>query len=663
MVQKTQIDTILIANRGEIASRIIRSCKKMGIRTIAIFSDVDKDLLFVHQADTAIHIGDSEPSNSYLNQDKIIRIAKSYGANAIHPAYGFLSENADFAKKCQQEGLIFIGPNVNAIKAMGSKSAAKSLMKEHGVPVIPGYQGTDQSVETIAQEAQKIGFPVLLKATAGGGGKGMRIVSNEADISKAVEAVKREALNAFGNDDLIVEKFIAKGRHIEFQIFGDQHGNVIHILERECSIQRRYQKIIEESPSPIMTNVIRQKMGQSAIEAAKALQYDNAGTVEFIFDDSNGQYYFLEVNTRLQVEHPVTEEITGIDLVQMQIESAQGIPLSLKQEDIIGKGYAIEVRLYSENPYNDFLPASGTILKWEVPQVEGLRVETAIKTGDEISIYYDPMIAKLIVWGANRRVALRKMKYTLRHLVCLGITTNQDFLLDIVQKEAFLLGDYDTHFIHKHYAGIQAPEESQDKVDRSLIAATLFHWNLRQSKRILLSGLPSGWRNNFYQAQQVSYLVQSKEIQLQYRVNGNVFEIQIEDRTYHATIIKVYSSKITYQLDQERLSFDFTQTENQVFTHNEQIGNLQFKLKDRFPSKETEKMHGAYVAPMPSQVIKVLVKAGDHITKGDDLIVLSSMKMENRILATESGKVTDVLVSEGMNIKANQMLLKIEEKN
>ncbi|MEZ5004070.1 MAG: biotin carboxylase N-terminal domain-containing protein [Chitinophagales bacterium] len=357
------ITSILIANRGEIAARIIRTCKKMGIKSIAVFSDADRKAPFVKAADSAVYIGESNPAQSYLDIDKIIDTAKKVGASAIHPGYGFLSENVHFAQRCAKEGIIFIGPNPKAIEAMGSKANAKALMEKHQVPVVPGYKGKDQSLETLTKAANDIGYPVLLKAVAGGGGKGMRIVKDEKNIEKAIQAAQRESKNAFGDDELIVEKYIASGRHIEFQIFGDQHGNAIHLLERECTIQRRYQKVIEESPSPVLDDDLRTAMGDAAVKAAKALNYDNAGTVEFIFDDSTKNFYFLEVNTRLQVEHPVTEEVTGLDLVQMQIESAQGLPLAIEQNDVKGNGYAIECRLYAEDANNDFLPVTGKIVK------------------------------------------------------------------------------------------------------------------------------------------------------------------------------------------------------------------------------------------------------------------------------------------------------------
>lgn len=658
------INSILIANRGEIASRIIRTCRKMGIRSIAVFSKADRNALFVEQADVAVFIGESSPAASYLDQAKIIQTAQKTGAQAIHPGYGFLSENADFAQKCAENGIIFIGPHPEAITAMGSKSRAKTLMQQHNVPTIPGYQGADQSVETLTKAAIEIGFPVLLKATAGGGGKGMRIVHQASEIESAIQAAKRESKSAFGDDELIVEKYIASGRHIEFQIFGDQHGNAIHILERECSIQRRYQKVIEESPSPIMTFHLRQRMGEAAVKAAKALNYDNAGTVEFIYDDQSGDFYFLEVNTRLQVEHPVTEAITGLDLVQLQIEVAQGLPLSIAQTDVQGKGYAIECRLYAEDADNDFLPVTGTIQRFEVPEVEGLRVETAIQSGSEISIFYDPMIAKIIVWDNTRQAAHRKMQYVLRNLVCLGMTTNQDFLLKIVENNDFQKGAYNTHFLKNNsslYQG-EANPFSKNKDTFAAMAACLFDWQKREQQRTLLRSIPSGWRNNFYQCQKIIFLKKENiDLTLQYRYQQEKFTFFKNEEQHEVTLVQADQTQVRAEINGIQYLFKIAQNGSTYYIHNEQIGNTTLVQQARFPVKVTEKIKGGYEAPMPSQIIKVLVKQGQAVKAGEGLVILSSMKMENTIEAVEDGMVEEVYANEGANVEAGFLLLKLRE--
>ncbi|MEM7102823.1 MAG: biotin carboxylase N-terminal domain-containing protein [Bacteroidota bacterium] len=653
------INTILIANRGEIASRIIRTCKKMGIRSIAVFSNADKDMPYVGEADMAVNIGEANPAASYLDQQKIINTAIKYKADAIHPGYGFLSENAAFAEKCQSENVIFIGPNPEAIEAMGSKSAAKKLMTEWGVPVIPGYQGEDQTTTRLREEAQKIGFPVLLKATAGGGGKGMRIVHSEKEIASAIDAAKREAQNAFGNDELIIEKYIASGRHIEFQVFGDKHGNVIHILERECTIQRRYQKIIEESPSPVMTDTLRTAMGESAISAAKALDYDNAGTVEFIFDESTNDYYFLEVNTRLQVEHPVTEAITGLDLVEMQVESAQGFPLRVTQDTIQSSGYAIEARLYSEDPTNNFLPVSGMVSKFKLPKVDGLRVESAIISGSEISIYYDPMIAKLIVWDTNRSAALRKMHYVLENMVCLGITTNQDLLVHLLANEKFRQGQYDTHFIDSQIDLSNLDHSKSEGALLAGIAGTIYNWRLRKARQTKLTAIPSGWRNNFYEYQKDAWTFGETVINVQYRFRETGFLIIAEGLEHEAQLISFKNDHLILEIDGLRQAFDIVQRGPDHFIHTPQMGPIHLVLNDRFPAKETERTKGTYLSPMPSQVVKLLVSKGDEVKAGQGLIVLSSMKMENTINADEDGTVEEIYVEENANIEADITLLKI----
>ena len=654
-----KINSILIANRGEIASRIIRTCQLMGIRSIAVYSEVDKKSPFVNEADIAVFIGDNNPADSYLNQDKIIDAAKRSNADAIHPGYGFLSENADFAKKCIKNKIIFIGPNPKAIELMGSKSKAKTLMAKNKVPIIPGYQGEDQSNETLKKEAEKIGFPVLLKATAGGGGKGMRVVNNKKELNSSIDAAKREAMNAFGNNEMIVEKYISSGRHIEFQIFGDQHNNAIHLLERECTIQRRHQKVIEESPSPVMSEKLRKEMGESAVLAAKALNYDNAGTVEFIYDENTGNYYFLEVNTRLQVEHPVTEEITGLDLVQMQIESAQGIPLQFKQKDIKGNGYAIEARLYAEDPSNNFLPVTGTIHQFNTPSIVGLRVETSIESGSEISIHYDPMIAKIIVHDNNRANAHRKLKYVLRNMNCLGITTNQDFLLNVCNNNDFEDGKYNTHFIEEN-PELTNQITDKNKLNIAVLAATLFDWKTREENRTLLNTIPSGWRNNYYSPQTETYNHKDELIKIEYRSFSEEFECNINDTTYNAKLFKRTNNSL--QIEVNGIQYDLSIVKNQqsYYIHNEAIGNIVLTQQERFPEIKKEKQKGTYESPMPSQVVKLLVKTGDKIKSGEGLIVLSSMKMENTILADEDGTVEEVFTAEGENIEAGHVLMKIK---
>ncbi|MEL7533313.1 MAG: acetyl-CoA carboxylase biotin carboxylase subunit, partial [Bacteroidota bacterium] len=643
------MQSILIANRGEIALRIIKTCRKLGIQSIAVYSDADRSAPYVKAADIALHIGASDPSSSYLQQDKIIAAAKQSRAEGIHPGYGFLSENASFARRCQQENLIFIGPNPDAIEAMGDKAKAKALMQAHKVPVVPGYQGEDQSEARIKTEAIKMGFPVLLKATAGGGGKGMRIVHQESELTAAISAAKGEAMNAFGDDRLIVEKYIQSGRHIEFQIFGDQQGKVIHLLERECSIQRRYQKVIEESPSPIMDEALRERMGQAAVQAAQALNYDNAGTVEFIYDQQSGDFYFLEVNTRLQVEHPVTEAITGLDLVELQIQSAMGEPLALAQADVVSKGYAVECRLYAEDTAHDFLPVTGKLLRFEWPVVEGLRVDSAVESGSEISVYYDPMIAKLIVWGQNRKAAHRKMRYVLNHLLCLGTTTNQAFLIALFAHPDFQAGKYDTHFLAEHPDLARSAERSSHEQALFGIAATLQAWSKRQANRSLLRSIPSGWRNNYSVPQQSVFTFGEAELPMNYRHQDGAFVFEDAGRV---NLLDANAQAISFELNGVRHAFALAQNDKEIFLHSGTLGSLALSQKDRFPQLLAQKEAGNYQAPMPSQIVKVLVTTGQEVVAGDPLLVLSSMKMENTLTAAEAGVVEEIFAVEGSNVES-----------
>ncbi len=441
---------VLIANRGEIAVRIIKACQEMGIHTIAVYSEVDANAPHVHIADEAVNLGDPTPSESYLNIAKLIDVAQSTGAEAIHPGYGFLAENPDFAQACEDSGIKFIGPKAEVIALMGDKIEAKKAMEKAGVPIIPGYHGLNQDITTLIKEGKKIGFPLLVKATAGGGGKGMKIVHSEEQLEEAIESAKREAKSAFGDDRVFLERYLDKPRHIEFQILADEHGSVVHLFERECSIQRRHQKIIEETPSPVMTPELREKMGEAAVRAAETVGYTNAGTVEFMVDGSLN-FYFMEMNTRLQVEHPITEATTGIDLAKWQLRIASGMELTFRQKDLVQRGHALECRIYAEDPSNGFLPSVGVLEKVEVPTGPNVRNDTGIVAGMEVTPYYDPMLAKIIVSSERREESIDKMLWALSRYVVLGVTTNIPFLKRVLEHEAFRKGEITTHFIENYF--------------------------------------------------------------------------------------------------------------------------------------------------------------------------------------------------------------------
>jgi acetyl-CoA carboxylase biotin carboxylase subunit len=461
---------ILIANRGEIAVRVMRACRELDVATVAVFSEADRRSLHVRMADEAVEIGPAA-RESYLRGERVIAAAKATGAEAIHPGYGFLSENAGFAEAVAGAGLVFVGPPAAAIRAMGDKAAARAAMEAAGVPVVPGWQGEENDDATLAARAEEIGYPLMVKAAAGGGGKGMRIVERPADFVEAVGAARREASAAFGDDRLILERYIARAHHVEFQVLGDNTGKTLHLFERECSVQRRHQKIIEETPSPLLDPALRERMGRAAADAARAAGYRNAGTVEFIVDPATRQFYFLEMNTRLQVEHPITELVAGIDLAQWQIRIAAGEPLSFDQGDLRQRGHAIECRLYAEDPANSFLPATGRLIRFVEPKGPGIRVDTGVTTGDEVSVYYDPLIAKLIAHGEDREAAIRRMLAALGDTVLLGVTTNWRFLQDVLRHGDFAAGRVDTGWIDREFAAWEAPQ--CDLPPEALIAAAL----------------------------------------------------------------------------------------------------------------------------------------------------------------------------------------------
>lgn len=655
----SKINKILIANRGEIALRVIKTCREMGISTVAVFSDADEHALFVQKADEAFRIGGKQPGESYLLGDKIIEAAKATGADAIHPGYGFLSERAHFAQAVIDAGLIWIGPHPEAITQMGSKIGAKKIMQAHCVPTIPGYQGEDQSHAVIRQKAIEIGFPVLLKASAGGGGKGMRIVRAEAELDKSIDAAKSEALNGFGDDTLLIEKYFDSSRHIEFQIFGDKHGNAVHFFERECSIQRRYQKIIEESPSPVMTPELREQMGNAAVQAAKAIGYDNAGTVEFIVAPDLS-FYFLEVNTRLQVEHPVTEMVTNTDLVRLQIETAAGQPFNFTQEDLSIQGHSIETRIYAEDPANNFLPVSGKISQWSHNHLNGVRYDSAIENSGFVDIYYDPMIAKVITHGQNRAEAVRKMDYALSDLMIAGITTNQSFLKTILRNEHFQNGHFDTHFLDKifHYEG---EKPSQQTLDIAVAALQVYRTQQRASERALAPEVPALWRNNFFQPQKEKYAYQGFEFEVQYQQDNEQLKISFADKTFTARHISESDGTHVIEINGIRRNFRFAQSDQNHLVHSPSLGDVTYRAVPRFSPPQEETVKGRYAAPMPGEITKVLVQPGQSVQSGEPLVVMISMKMETTIEATDDGIVEEVFVEPKQFVEAGTLMLKFKE--
>ena len=661
-----KITKLLVANRGEIAIRIFKTCREMGIATVAVFSDADENALFVKMADEAFRIGGKQPNESYLVMDKIIDAAKQTGANAIHPGYGFLSEKVEFAQRVIDENIIWVGPHPKAIEVMGSKIGAKKIMQSHNVPTIPGYQGDDQSESTIKSKAIEIGFPVLLKASAGGGGKGMRIVRLESELDKAINEAKSEALNGFGDDTLLIEKYFDTSRHVEFQIFGDKHGNALHLFERECSIQRRYQKVVEESPSPFITQETRQKMGDAAVAACKAIAFDNAGTVEFIVAPDQS-FYFLEVNTRLQVEHPITEEVTGLDLVRLQIEVAEGRPIPFNQEAISQCGHAIEVRVYAEDAANNFMPVSGKIIDWIPAKIDGLRYDTGIESGSEISTFYDPMIAKIIAKGKNRQEAISKLTLALQELVLTGFTTNKNFLTAILQNEDFQKGDFDTHFLDKIFK-YEGEKYNQESID--ILTCALQHYRFLERQKIQPITNLSGWRNNFYQAQQEKYSFGGFEFLVEYKNENGVLNISFAEKTFKSkncpqTTVdcRPLTADIFYvfEINNIRRKFFFSQNGNQYFVHSPQLGQIVLLSVDRFPNPIEETVKGGYAAPMPGEVTIVLVKAGDTVKSGDALLKMISMKMESTIEAQADGELEEIYVSDKQFVEAGTLLLKMKE--
>ena len=654
------IQKILIANRGEIARRIMRTCRKMGIATVAVYSDADAQMPFVAEADEAVRIGPAPSTESYLRIEGILEAARLTEADAIHPGYGFLSENAGFAEACLEAGVTFIGPTPDAIRAMGLKREAKALVAKAGVPVIPGYDGADQDPAVLAKKATEIGFPVLLKASAGGGGKGMKLVREESALDDAIASAAREGLSAFGDGTLLVEKYIDNPRHVEIQILGDRHGNLIHLNERECSIQRRHQKVIEESPSPALDTALRNQMGEAAVRCGKAIGYENAGTVEFILAPDRS-FYFLEVNTRLQVEHPVTECLTGLDLVEEQIRVAQGEPLRTSQEAVRFEGAAIEVRLYAEDPAGGFLPQSGTVVDWHFPSVEGLRVDSGVETGSEVSIHYDPMLAKIITSGESRDVALQRMRRALRGLSVQGLATNRDFLLRVLGHPAFVAGEIDTHFIERHLGDGLLRGTDPAEAERAAVLAALADQQSRDVDRELVPHVPSGWRNNYHTPQWVEYSSGDHDIRVEYHHLGDDrFDVWVggEERTMR--VVSWESPYLAFEDGPHRQKARIRFEGDRAYVHTGE-SNTALQRKPRFPDKTLAIPAGGCVAPMPGKVIELRVAEGDAVEAGQVLLIMEAMKMEHAVTAPHDGIVAQVTVASGNQVDADALLVVVEQ--
>jgi 3-methylcrotonyl-CoA carboxylase alpha subunit len=659
------IRKLLVANRGEIARRIFRTCRALGIETVAVFSDADADMPFVREADEAVRLGPAPSRESYLVIERILDAAARTGADAIHPGYGFLAENAGFARAVAEAGFVFVGPTPDAIDAMGSKKAAKELVQKHGVPVVPGYDGADQDPKVLSQKARAVGFPVLLKASAGGGGKGMKRVDREEQLAEAIESAKREALSSFGDDVLLVEKYVERPRHVEIQIFGDAHGNVVHLFERECSIQRRHQKILEESPSPALDAALREKMGQAAVAVGKAIGYRNAGTVEFILGQ-DGSFYFLEVNTRLQVEHPVTEGVTGLDLVAEQIRVAEGHPLSFAQSDLTMRGAALEARVYAEDPAGGFLPQSGRVVDWHLPPQEGLRVDGGVEAGDEVGIHYDPMLAKVITTGRDREEARRRMVHALRALSVHGLTTNRDFLVTVLEHPKYVEGDLHTHFIDEHLMGSLASAPSPLDVTFGALAATFFAHEARRATEPLTPSVPTGFRIHRFVPEVVELAHAAAGIEHVLRVEyahrtrtPGTFDVKVGHAAHVVRVLATEGATIRLDVDGHRVSARVVCEGTTSYVHVRGV-NLALVERPRFPERVVEVPRGGCVAPMPGKIVKVFVDEGDAVEEGQTLLVMEAMKMEHAVKAPQAGKVARLHVAEGEQVDADALLVLVE---
>lgn len=653
---------ILIANRGEIACRVIRTAKALGYRTVAVHSEADAHARHVQLADEAVCIGPSQVNQSYLNIDAIIDAAQRTGADAVHPGYGFLSENNTFAARCQENGITFIGPNPYAIELMGSKRLSKIAMIKAGVPCIPGYEGDNQDPDHLLNEARRIGFPLMIKASAGGGGRGMRLVHDADEVAAAIRTARSEAQNAFGSGELILERAVIEPRHVEIQVFGDKFGNVVYLGERDCSIQRRHQKVVEEAPCPVMTPELRQRMGEAAVNAAKSCDYLGAGTVEFLLD-SEGHFYFLEMNTRLQVEHPVTEMITGLDLVEWQIRVAAGEPLPLQQDQITLDGHAIEVRFYAEDPAHNFLPQTGQVLLWKEAEGEGVRIDHGMMSGGEISPFYDPMVAKVIAWGKDRHEAARRLRRAVEDSVLLGVNHNKRFLANLLANPVFLAGDTHTGFIAQHFSDDDSLHPVIASSRDIALAAVLFYHRC--------TPLPSlmGWQSAGEARWRLLLSCGDKKVPVlitQY-ANGNFSVLtnssvmtDNSDERHSIEVESVSDNELVYRMDGIRSRVAFAWAGKQLHLDRGN-GNLAFvDVTHVATSRGDADGDGKLLAPMDGAVVDILVEPGLKVSKGQTLLVLEAMKIEHQLKANCDGVIETVSAQLKQQVKKRQLLVTIQ---
>ena len=681
----TLFNRVLIANRGEIACRVIRTCRRLGIETVAVYSEADASAQHVRLADSAWPIGGSRPQDSYLRGDAVIEAALRSRAQAIHPGYGFLSENADFAEAVERAGLRFIGPSADSMRRMGSKAGAKDLMASRGVPVVPGYTGEDQDASLLAREATRTGFPLMIKAAHGGGGKGMRIVRTADQFPANLESCRREAKNAFGRDRVLLERYIERPRHIEFQVFGDTHGNIVHLNERECSAQRRYQKVLEETPSPFVTPALRTKMGEAAVAAARALDYVNAGTVEFIVGEG-GDFHFMEINTRLQVEHPVTEMVLGLDLVELQLRIAAGeaLPDSLLKPSpsrgglggdgvgvLTANGHAIELRLYAEDPEQGFLPGSGKLERLRLPDAsQHIRIDSGVVEGDTVTIFYDPMIAKLIAWDSTRELALVRMREALAACDIVGPKSNIEFLENLVRHPAVVSGNIDTGYLDRHldeFLHAKAHEsDAQDDAAFAAATAWLLHEEITATESAKLSGDPNspwsrvdGWRLGRYGKRIVALTDRGERREIAAYGAAGTYSLAIDNKTYAITNAVLDRGWLTAEIEGVARRWRFAIDDERISIHDGEHRRVFAHSPPFAQATRVVETSDHIVAPMPGRIVLVKAKQGDEVAEGEDVLVMEAMKMELTLRSPRAGRIDSVQAAVGDFVEADAVLVRL----